>query len=109
MGRNIKDLTGQKFGKLKALNRTTNKGSWTMWNCICDCGEEVIREPRTIFYTRAPSCGCVTFVVHHKRRKKDGDASAHILFLNYKSNASKRNLVFELTEEFVKKVLPYIT
>lgn len=33
-----KDLTNQRFGNLVAQYRTENKGTRTMWVCICDCG-----------------------------------------------------------------------
>ena len=40
MSTHIKDLTGQKFGKLTALNVIgKNKSGNYIWHCICDCGE----------------------------------------------------------------------
>lgn len=36
------DLTGQKFGKLTAIERAPNKGKRTYWLCRCDCGREEI-------------------------------------------------------------------
>jgi hypothetical protein len=40
MGRRI-DITGQKFGRLTALNIAgkDSRGE-TIWHCICDCGNE---------------------------------------------------------------------
>ena len=36
---NIKDLTGQRFGKLVVLSRAENdKTKHTRWLCQCDCG-----------------------------------------------------------------------
>lgn len=38
----IKDLTGQRFGKLVALYPTNGRRSrFTIWHCRCDCGNEV--------------------------------------------------------------------
>ena len=37
-----KNLTGQKFGKLTALNPTEKrKHGLVIWDCICDCGNKV--------------------------------------------------------------------
>ena len=39
---NAKDLTGQKFGRLTAIERTgEKKGTNFVWLCRCDCGNEV--------------------------------------------------------------------
>lgn len=39
---NVKDITGQKFGKLKVLRRSEKKVKCrtVQWVCKCDCGEE---------------------------------------------------------------------
>jgi hypothetical protein len=33
------DLTGQRFGKLIAIEKSNNKGKKIVWKCLCDCGE----------------------------------------------------------------------
>jgi very-short-patch-repair endonuclease len=39
----IKDLTGQRFGKLLLIERLPNyKNGKTYYRCVCDCGKEVI-------------------------------------------------------------------
>lgn len=41
--RKIKDLTGQKFGRLTAIEfRGTNKSGNALWLCKCDCGNETV-------------------------------------------------------------------
>ena len=43
MTHNVKDLTGQKFNNLTAIERLENyKNNKTFYKCICDCGEERI-------------------------------------------------------------------
>ncbi len=57
---NIKDLTGQRFGRLVAMERTADhKGHCFLWRCQCDCGKEA--QVRTYFLTHgiARSCGCL--------------------------------------------------
>lgn len=68
----VKDLTGQKFGRLTALyatgERKYNKDVW-MWKC--DCG----KEKRIIAYSvtsgRTRSCGCLSADTTKKRSFKD--------------------------------------
>lgn len=56
-GENIKNLVGQRFGKLVVLSlipKTTRK---TFWLCKCDCGNEVIIRSDCLGITK--SCGCL--------------------------------------------------
>ena len=53
------DLTGQRFGKLTAVEKT-NKYScgYTVWRCVCDCGNEVFVASRNLKNQNTTSCGC---------------------------------------------------
>lgn len=52
----FKDLTGKKFNMLKVieLNRIDTR---TYWNCLCDCGKEIVVEGSKL--GRNQSCGCI--------------------------------------------------
>jgi len=53
----IKDITGQRFGRLVAIERAGWIGREAAWRCRCDCGgERVIRVSER---RRAKSCGCL--------------------------------------------------
>lgn len=56
---NAIDLTGQRFGKLKVIDRMGKSlsGAWR-WNVICDCGVRTIRQSGQL--KRIKSCGCIT-------------------------------------------------
>ena len=58
----IRDLTGQRFGKLTALRaldeRTKNGG--VVWLCRCDCGGEVRVPSRQLTGGCTKSCGCLS-------------------------------------------------
>ncbi|MCD8364570.1 MAG: transcriptional regulator [Clostridiales bacterium] len=60
-GRHIVDLTGQRFGRLTALQATERrdeKGS-VYWHCRCDCGNTAeVTESNLVFGTYR-SCGCL--------------------------------------------------
>jgi len=61
MGRRADDLTGQRFGKLLALQRqgTTASGSNAAWLCLCDCGETTRVGGWWLKANRVRSCGCL--------------------------------------------------
>ena len=54
----LKDLTGQKFGRLTVMERANNRNGKTYWKCRCDCGN--IREVYGYALTsgHTVSCGC---------------------------------------------------
>lgn len=56
---NLKDLTGQKFGRLTVISRAENgKSRHVRWNCICDCGAEKIVQSTSLLSGHTISCGC---------------------------------------------------
>lgn len=57
----IKDITGQRFGLLVAVERTGEKsdnGSLT-WHCRCDCGKTRDVPVNYLVQGRTKSCGCL--------------------------------------------------
>lgn len=42
------DLLGQKFGRLKVIEKMPSKDSRSMWRCICDCGNEKVVSGRNL-------------------------------------------------------------
>lgn len=36
------NITGQRFGKLTVVSFAEKRNSMTYWNCICDCGNNVV-------------------------------------------------------------------
>lgn len=58
----IKDLTGQKFGRLTALRPTEAREPTNLcviWECQCDCGEIHYANSNTLQTGGTLSCGCV--------------------------------------------------
>lgn len=65
MGR-IKDITGQRFGKLVVLEDSGKRqGSSVMWKCRCDCGNITYATGSTLKKGNTKSCGCL--VLHPVR------------------------------------------
>lgn len=60
----MKDLTGQRFGRLTVMNYTgtylSPKGSKkAKWLCKCDCGKEIIVIGNNLRKGKTKSCGCL--------------------------------------------------
>lgn len=54
----IKDLKGQKFGKLVAINRICKSGV-SHWECKCDCGNYTVASTNNLIRGNTKSCGCL--------------------------------------------------
>jgi hypothetical protein len=55
----VKDLKGQKFGKLTVLEFAGKEGARTLWKCECLCGNEIIAQSRMLQAGQKQSCGCL--------------------------------------------------
>lgn len=63
---NRKDLTGQRFGHLVAVEPRPN----SRWLFRCDCGQMCVKRSNNVVYGTTRSCGCA-------RRAKGRDKLAH--------------------------------
>ena len=56
----VKDLTGQKFGRLTVIERAgTSKGRKALWLCKCECGNEKVIMGNNLKSGATMSCGCL--------------------------------------------------
>lgn len=60
----VKDLIGQKFGRLKVIKKAdyyiSPKGQkQTQWLCECDCGKKIIVRTTNLKSGNSKSCGCL--------------------------------------------------
>ena len=70
MGKQIEDLTGQKFNKLTVIKRVENdKRNNSRWLCKCDCGNEKIISGYHLKRASIVSCGCYIREITSKRSK----------------------------------------
>ncbi len=53
------DLTGQKFGRLTAVERVGHAGTKVLWRCVCECGGETERPTNSLTSGGTKSCGCL--------------------------------------------------
>ena len=63
----IKDITGQRFGRLVAKEMTNKRsGRGVVWQCLCDCGEIKLIDSHSLCRGHTKSCGCL-----HDERTSD--------------------------------------
>ncbi len=54
-----RNLQGQRFGRLLAIERGPNQGYRVMWRCVCDCGTECLVDSPNLVSGNTRSCGCL--------------------------------------------------
>lgn len=57
--RSLIDIKGMKFGRLTVIDRCQNKDNGVYWNCICDCGNEIVVNSYSLRHGYTQSCGCL--------------------------------------------------
>lgn len=63
-----KDIAGQRFGRLVAIEPTEKRrGSFVIWRCVCDCGNEKMVPIADLTRSATQSCGCLRREVTSKR------------------------------------------
>jgi hypothetical protein len=71
--RNIKkfrDLTGKRFGRLLVLDSVFKRFKVMYWQCICDCGSEMIINGHSLKQGLTKSCGCLQRECASEARKR---------------------------------------
>lgn len=78
-----KELAGQRFGRLTALQKVRREGkSHSYWLCQCDCGNQTIVEESHLKSGHTKSCGCYRKERMHKRgRDLTGERYGRLLVL----------------------------
>lgn len=55
----IKDITGQRFGKLVAISYEKSDGNGNdLWRCLCDCGKYTVVAGKDLRNGNTQYCGC---------------------------------------------------
>ena len=71
------DLTGQRFNKLIVINKEKTENGRIFWNCLCDCGNNIVVITGNLKSNRVKSCGCLKVqkliersTIHNQRHSK---------------------------------------
>ena len=91
-------LPGTKFNKLVVIEKTESRKGAIMYKCHCDCGKDKNISAFNLYTNHAKSCGCL-------REFDNGVAAFNLTLTRYKMQATKRNLVFDITLEQFKKLV----
>jgi hypothetical protein len=59
MHKRLKDLTGQRFGRLVITGFAEMRGAWSWWNALCDCGRRTTVKSGALNIGDVRSCGCL--------------------------------------------------
>lgn len=90
---------GEKYDKLTVLEYIDNKTNKKMVKCICDCGNNKIIRPELLLTNKTNNCGCSPRGNYGGYKDISG-----VFFYRLKSNAKKRNIKYELSEEYLWKL-----
>jgi len=55
----MKDLTGQRFGKLTVIEFVGTRNKKAVFKCVCDCGNECEKTGTLLSTGKTRSCGCL--------------------------------------------------
>ena len=70
----VKDIRGQKYGKLTVREFHHSDKVTTFWLCDCECGKATVKSLHQIKYGRPSNCGCVP---KNNNRPKRNNVSTH--------------------------------
>ncbi|MCD7751780.1 MAG: hypothetical protein LUI10_08610 [Lachnospiraceae bacterium] len=94
----LKDLIGQRFGKLVVTDYAGKENGMHHWKCLCDCGNETIVGQTLLLSGKTKSCGCMRSETARNHLKLAEGTSVRQLELNgkrrYSTNTSGHTGVY---------------
>lgn len=106
MNKNIRDLTGQTFGRLTVIEHdsTIKSKQCAYWKVQCTCGNVKSVRRTSLTNGRSKSCGCYNL---EKSREllPDNQAAYNSLYKSYKHNAKRRNYSFDISMEDFRLII----
>lgn len=82
-----RNLTGQRFGRLVAIEWTGKKSNSRqyLWLCQCDCGKQTVTSMRHLLDGSTKSCGCLHRDTARSLKKTHGHTTRGIASRTYKT------------------------
>ena len=93
-------LKGKKFGKLKIISLNEMKNGTSYWDCVCECGKDLVLKRGHITDGRIRSCGCLRRGKSSRNWNGCGDLSGSF-FGKIKSHAKRRKILFDVEIEYL--------
>jgi len=105
MGQKNADCIGLEINGVKILNYHSD-GKRQYFDCLCVCGKSFTTRADGLKAGSVKSCGCLTGdLISQKNRLPDNAGALNLIQRHYRNNASKRDLVFLLSEEEFKELI----
>jgi len=102
----LTDITNKRFGKLTVICRVPNTNTQPRWKCRCDCGKEKDVQGAHLKNGHTKSCGCSWYEFGKTRTSWKGHGEIPSAFFKRVINgAKKRNIPFDISIEYVWKLL----
>lgn len=79
--RRIKDLTGNRYGLLTAVELLGRVNGQTMWKCVCDCGETHIASSSNLQRGNVKSCGCYRKEFSKIQHTTHGESKSRLYYI----------------------------
>lgn len=92
----LRDLRGEKFGRLTVLARAQNRNGNVYWKCRCSCGNEVEVSSKQLCSGKTRSCGCLRkekTIENHGIRDLHGYTSGYLVALSFTNKRNKKGSV----------------
>lgn len=75
----LKNIAGQRFGRLVALHRSgTYRNGTAIWRCQCDCGALVDANAQKLRNERVKSCGCYRVDFSRDKATTHGESNSRL-------------------------------
>lgn len=74
----VKDIVGEKYGRLTVVKFYGIKNHKAMFECICECGNTTIAQGQLLRRGTTKSCGCLLRETREKCRKTHGMTDTHL-------------------------------
>lgn len=103
----IKDnLIGRRFTKLLVLSidKTPIWDGCIAYNCLCDCGNEIVCSSTNLRKNKSTSCGCIRYEKTLNSQIRD-KVIPYFYFQEIELRAKRRNINFDLTHDYLKELL----
>ena len=102
----VKDISGQRFGKLIALNYVETINRTRRYLCQCDCGNQKVLMRKLLVRGDTTSCGCEWIRSNSKHHSWKGYEDMPLeFFTNIRRGAESRNLEFDIKIEDIYNLL----
>lgn len=105
-----KNLLGKTFGKLTVIGSAGTRGEGSrkaaLWKCRCVCGATKTIVGSQLVSGHTKSCGCLKMdrLLAYNESRRTGKTARDILYQNYRHNAERRNIPFEISIDYFSKL-----